>query len=188
MDHSYLKPLFGENGAAALTYDQFTAALDSSKDIKIGNLASGEYIAKSKYDAVVTERDTLKTGKAEADAKLVGYEPGWKDTVAKAQQEADAKVQAVLLRSAAMDALRASGCKDPALIYPTLDAAKLKLDGDKLLGIDEQIEASKKARPFAYEAAGSRVQVTAGTSPKAGAGMGSELDALYANNPYYKKH
>lgn len=187
MDYSYLKPLFGENGAAALTFDQFSAALDSSKDVKIGNLSSGEYIAKSKYDAVVTERDTLKTGKAEADAKLVGYEPGWKDTIAKAQKEADAKVQAVMLRSASLDALRASGCKDPALIYTTLDASKLKLDGDKVLGLDEQIEASKKARPFAYESAAGKVQVTAGTSPKAVMSAGSELDALYANNPYYKK-
>lgn len=186
-DYSYLKPLFGENGASALTYDQFTAALDGSKDIKIGNLSGGEYVAKGKYDALAAERDALKTSKAEADAKLAGYEPDWKDKVAGAQKEADAKVQAVLLRSAAVDALRASGCKDPALIYTTLDTSKLKLDGDKLLGIDEQIEASKKARPFAYESSAGHVQVTTGSHAKTDTGAGSELDALYANNPYYRK-
>jgi hypothetical protein len=108
-DYSYLKPLFGSDGTQALTFDQLSSALDSSKDVKIGNLASGEYVAKGKYDALVTERDTLKTGKAEADAKLTGYDPTWQDKVTAAQQQADAKVAEVLLRSAAVDGLRAAG-------------------------------------------------------------------------------
>ncbi|MGN0706761.1 MAG: phage scaffolding protein [Faecalibacterium sp.] len=186
-DYSYLKPLFGENGALALTYDQFTSALKDSKTVKIGNLSGGEYVATGKYDAVVAERDALKTSKAEADAKLVGYEPDWKDKVASAQKEAESKVQEVLLRAAAVDALRTAGCKDPALIYTTLDSSKLKLEGDKLTGIDEQIEASKKARPFAYETGTGHVQVTTGSHAKADTGAGGDLDALYANNPYYRK-
>ena len=196
-DYSFLKPLFGEDGSTALNYDQCAAALDAQKEIKVGNLSDGSYVAKGKYDAVVTERDTLRTGKAEADNKLAGYDPEWKTKAEAAQAEADAKVNAILLKNAALDALRGAGCKDPALAYGALDVSKLKLDGENIIGLTDQIEASKKAHPFLYdvEEDGKNTQqrgtfrVTTGSSGRAkGGGSGSdELDAIYANNPFYKK-
>ena len=34
-DYSFLKPLFGADGSKAVTYDQFTEALDAQKEIKV---------------------------------------------------------------------------------------------------------------------------------------------------------
>ena len=146
-DYSFLKPLFGADGSKAVTYDQFTEALDAQKEIKIGNLADGSYVAKGKFDAVVTERDTLKSGKEEADEKLAGYDPEWKTKAEAAQAEADAKVNAILLKNAALGALKSAGCKDPDLAFMALDASKLKLDGENVIGLNDQIGASKKAHP-----------------------------------------
>ena len=129
-DYSFLKPLFGADGSTALNFDQFSAALDAQKEIKVGNLADGSYVAKGKFDALVTERDTLKSSKEEADKKLAGYDPEWKTKADAAQAEADAKVNAILLKNAAMGALKDAGCKDPYLAFMALDASKLKLDGD----------------------------------------------------------
>ena len=134
-DYSFLKPLFGADGSKAVTYDQFTEALDAQKEIKIGNLADGSYVAKGKFDAVVTERDTLKSGKEEADKKLAGYDPEWKTKAEAAQAEADAKVNAILLKNAALGALKGAGCKDPDLAFMALDASKLKLDGENVIGL-----------------------------------------------------
>ncbi len=195
-DYSFLKPLFGEDGSTALNYDQFAAALDAQKEIKVGNLSDGSYVAKGKYDAVVTERDTLRTGKAEADNKLAGYDPEWKTKAEAAQAEADAKVNAILLKNAALDALRGAGCKDPALAYGALDVSKLKLDGESVIGLADQIEASKKAHPFLYDVEeddhttqrGS-LRVTTGSNGRTQAGSArGALDAIYANNPFYKKN
>lgn len=196
-DYSFLKPLFGADGSAALNYDQFAAALDAQKEIKIGNLADGAYVAKGRYDALETERNALKSAKEEADRKLTGYDPEWKNKAEAAQAEADAKVNAILLKNAALDALRGAGCKDPALAYGVLDVSKLKLDGENIIGLTDQIEASKKAHPFLYdvEEDGKNTQqrgtfrVTTGSSGRAQGG-GSDrdaLDAIYANNPFYKK-
>lgn len=196
-DYSFLKPLFGADGSTALNYDQFAAALDAQKEIKVGNLSDGSYVAKGKYDAVVTERDTLRTGKAEADNKLAGYDPEWKTKAEAAQAEADAKVNAILLKNAALDALRGAGCKDPALAYGALDVSKLKLDGESVIGLADQIETSKKAHPFLYDVEEDdhttqrgTFRVTTGSSGRAQGGGSARgaLDAIYANNPFYKKN
>lgn len=197
-DYSFLKPLFGADGSTALNFDQFSAALDAQKEIKVGNLADGSYVAKGKFDALVTERDTLKSSKEEADKKLAGYDPEWKTKADAAQAEADAKVNAILLKNAAMGALKDAGCKDPDLAFMALDASKLKLDGENVIGLNDQIEASKKAHPSLYdvEKDGKQTQqrgsfrVTTGSTGKAQP-TGSDhedLDRIYANNPFYKKN
>lgn len=189
-NYDFLKPLFGENAAAALTFDQFSAALEGNKEIKIGNLSGGEYVAKGKYDAIVAERDTLKEAKAAADEKLAGYDPEWKTKSERAQQAADKRVAEILLKSATVEKLRGAGCKDPELVYGTLDLERLKVDGDAVLGLTEQIEASRKARPFLYDSGDGGVTVTTGTNSRKGGGAAGAvqgyLDDFYKNNPFYK--
>ena len=174
-DYSFLKPLFGADGSTALNFDQFSAALDAQKEIKVGNLADGSYVARGKFDALVTERDTLKSSKEEADKKLAGYDPEWKTKADAAQAEADAKVNAILLKNAAIGALKDAGCKDPDLAFMALDASKLKLDGEKD-GKQTQQRGS--------------FRVTTGSTGKAQpTGSDQEdLDRIYANNPFYKKN
>lgn len=46
----YLKPIFGDK---TLTYAELEAALKDSKDVKLGNLASGQYVDKAKLDGKI---------------------------------------------------------------------------------------------------------------------------------------
>lgn len=48
----FLKSIFGD---AALTYDQLAEKLKGSTDVKLANLASGQYVDKGKFDAAQTE-------------------------------------------------------------------------------------------------------------------------------------
>ena len=47
----FLKQFFGENGEKALTYDDLQKALEGSKDVKIANLATGQWVDKGKFTA-----------------------------------------------------------------------------------------------------------------------------------------
>lgn len=47
----FLKQFFGDK---ALTYAELVKALEGSKEVKLGNLATGEYVGKGKYQAMET--------------------------------------------------------------------------------------------------------------------------------------
>ena len=51
----FLKTIFGDK---ALTYAELEAALKDSKEIKLGNLATGQYVDKAKLEGKITELDT----------------------------------------------------------------------------------------------------------------------------------
>lgn len=51
----FLKSIFGDQ---ALTYDQLAEKLKDNKDIKLANLATGQYVDKGKLDAKIIELDT----------------------------------------------------------------------------------------------------------------------------------
>ena len=56
-----LKALFGDE---ALTFEQFAEKVNNAADVKLGNLAGGQYVEKDKYE---------------------GYDPDWQDKVKQAQ-------------------------------------------------------------------------------------------------------
>lgn len=70
-----LKALFGDE---ALTFEQFAEKVNNAADVKLGNLAGGQYVEKDKYDDVSNQL-------ASANANLEGYDPDWQDKVKQAQ-------------------------------------------------------------------------------------------------------
>ncbi len=70
-----LKALFG---GEALTFEQFAEKVNNAADVKLGNLAGGQYVEKDKYDDVSNQL-------ASANANLEGYDPDWQDKVKQAQ-------------------------------------------------------------------------------------------------------
>lgn len=70
-----LKALFGNE---ALTFEQFAETVNNAADVKLGNLAGGQYVEKDKYDDVSNQL-------ASANANLEGYDPDWQDKVKQAQ-------------------------------------------------------------------------------------------------------
>lgn len=60
-----LKALFG---GEALTFEQFAEKVNNAADVKLDNLASGQYVEKDKYDDVSNQL-------ASVNANLEGYDP-----------------------------------------------------------------------------------------------------------------
>lgn len=66
-----LKALFGDE---ALTFEQFAEKVNNAADVKLGNLAGGQYIEKEKYDDVSKQ---LETANANLDmSKIAQGEDG----------------------------------------------------------------------------------------------------------------
>lgn len=66
-----LKELLGDAYKDGMTFDEINAAL---KDRKIVDLATGEYVGKGKFDAVVGERDKAIRERDEATLKVKDYD------------------------------------------------------------------------------------------------------------------
>ena len=58
-----LKALFG---GKALTFEQFAEKVNNAADVKLGNLAGGQYIEKDKYDDVSNQLASVNANFLEA--------------------------------------------------------------------------------------------------------------------------
>lgn len=147
-----LKALFGSD---ALTYEQLEGKLKDNKEVKLANLASGQYVDKKKFDDKVTELATATqtiTGLRDTVSKFDGVDI---DKLKKDAEDWEAKynadLAAVKLDSALNLALVEAKVKNPKLARAGLDMSIIKLDGDKLLGLSEQLEALKKSDGYLFE-------------------------------------
>lgn len=147
-----LKALFGSD---ALTWEQLEEKLKDNKEVKIANLAAGSYVDKRKYDDTVAElgtaNDTIK-GLRETVAKFDGVDV---DKLKKDASEWETKyntdIAAVKLDSAVNMALVAAKAKNPKLAKAALDMSVIKLDGDNLLGLTEQLDKLKESDSYLFE-------------------------------------
>lgn len=148
-----LKALFGTD---ALTYEQLEAKLKDNKEVKLANLASGSYVDKRKFDDKVAELTTANetiTGLRETVAKFDGVDVEKLKNDAKAwETKYNTDLAAVKLDSAVSMALVEAKAKNPKLARAALDMSVIKLDGDKLLGLNDQLEALKKSDAYLFDA------------------------------------
>lgn len=146
----FLKEILGEE-----LYAQVAAKLEGNKDVKLANLATGEYVSKSKYVdelAVKDKRiqelaDTIKNFEGVDVKQLQTDVENWKT---KYNQD----LESARLDSAIQLAIAKSGTLSEKALMGLLDKDKIKLDKDgKLTGLDEQLEAIKKEDSFLFKAA-----------------------------------
>jgi len=148
----FLKSIFGDQ---ALTYDQLAEKLKDNKDIKLANLASGQYVDKAKLDAKISElnaanqtikelQDTVKKFDGVDIEKL-------KSDLAAAQQKYDADIGKLKLDFALETALMANKARNTKAVKALLNLDEIKLDGEKLLGLDTQLEKLKKEAEFLFD-------------------------------------
>ena len=148
----YLKPIFGEG---ALTFDEFIKKLGENKEIKLANLADGKYVDKQKLDDKVTELSTAN--KTIADLQTAVKKFDGVDVDKLNQQIADLNekytndTSALKLDSALNMALVGAKAKNPKLAKAALDMSVIKLDGDKLLGFEEQLEKLKESDGYLFD-------------------------------------
>lgn len=138
----FLKELFG---GGALTYEQLAQAA-KDKGIQAVNAAGGAYVPKADLDHAQGQVTTLTARLGEADKKLEGYDPTWKDKAEAAQKELeDQQFDFALER-----ALAAAKPRNAKALLPFLDRDRLSLAGGEVIGLDKQLEALKKGADTAF--------------------------------------
>lgn len=147
-----IKELFG---AEALTWEQFEAKLKDNKEVKIANLASGGYVDKKKFDDKVTElttaNDTIK-GLRETISKFDGVDVDkLKKDAADWETKYNTDIEGLRLTNDVNMEIIAKKGKNPKLIMAALDMSKVKRDGEKILGLSEQLEALQKSDSYLFE-------------------------------------
>lgn len=147
-----LKALFGTD---ALTFEQLEEKLKDNKEIKLANLAAGSHVDKRKYDDNVAElakaNETIK-GLRETVSKFDGVDvEGLKKSAKDWEDKYNTDIAAVKLDSAVNLALVGSKAKNPKLARAALDMSVIKLDGEKLLGFNEQIDKLKESDAYLFD-------------------------------------
>lgn len=147
-----LKELFGED---ALTYAQLEEKLKDNKDVKLANLATGHYVDKKKYEDKVTELTTAQNtimGLQDTVKKFDGIDvEGLKQKATDLENKYNTDIAAVKLDSAVNLALVEAKAKNPKLTKGALDMSLIKLDGDKLIGLSEQLENLKETDAYLFD-------------------------------------
>lgn len=147
-----LKALFGTE---ALTWEQLEEKLKDNKEVKIANLASGQYVDKKKLEEKVSELATAQatiTGLQDTVKKFDGVDiEKLKKDAADWETKYNTDIAAMKLDSAVNVALLEAKVKNPKLARAGLDMSLVKLDGEKLLGLSEQLEALKKSDGYLFE-------------------------------------
>lgn len=125
----YIKKLFGEK---AMTYDEFATAVHGCKELKLANLAEGQYVDRSKYAQVESQLSDLKA-KHEADTKAFGEQLG--------AQKKNACLELALTKAQAKNLTAAKAL---------LKLDEIKLEGDGLTGLEEQLQTVMSENPFLF--------------------------------------
>ena len=127
--------------------------------------------AKKKLEADIDERDKqLEQLKAAAGAneELKKQIETLQAENKKAGEEWQAKMAQMQLDYAIERALTVAKAKNPKAVKALLDLEKVKLDGDKLLGLEDQLKTIQQSDPYLFGESG---KVGSGTNPP-GAGTG----------------
>ena len=151
-----LKALFGTE---ALTWEQLEEKLKDNKDVKIANLAAGGYVDKRKFDDRVdvlsselnTANETIK-GLKETVSKFDGVDlDGLKKSVTDWENKYNNDIAALKLDNAVTMALVGAKAKNPKLAKAALDMSVIKLDGENLSGLSEQLDKLKESDGYLFE-------------------------------------
>lgn len=146
-----LKALFGSD---ALTFEQLEEKLKDNKEIKLANLASGLYIDKKKFEDKVNELTTANqtiTDLQNAAKKFDGVDVDkLKTDFANLETKYNTDIEAARVDALLTETLIDAKARNPRMLKKMLDMSVIKRDGEKLLGVTEQIESLKKSDAYAF--------------------------------------
>ena len=147
-----LKALFGSE---ALTFEQLEEKLKDNKEVKLANLAGGQYVDKKKYEDTEGELTTAKNTIKELQDTVKKFDgvdvEALKTRASELENKYNSDLAAVKLDSAIDFALVREKARNPKLVKAALDTSIIKLDGDKLVGLSEQIAALKENEGYLFD-------------------------------------
>lgn len=151
-----LKELLGEE-----LYNQVT---EKAGDNKIAVVSDGSFIPKEKFDDVNKQKNDYKKQVEERDKQLTDLKEKasgneemqqqiqqLQDDNKKLQEDYEAQMQQQQFDYALKDELSANKVRNPKAVKALLDTETIKLDGDKLLGLEEQLKGIKESDPYLFE-------------------------------------
>lgn len=147
-----LKALFGSD---ALTFEQLEEKLKDNKEVKLANLASGNYVDKKKFDDKASELDTANrtiTDLQNAAKKFDGVDVDkLKTDFANLETKYNTDIEAARIDSLLTEELVSAKARNPRMLKKMLDMSVIKRDGEKLLGVAEQLDNLKKSDAYAFD-------------------------------------
>lgn len=134
------------------------------KEANLEDVAEGAYIPKARFDQVNTEAKDYKKQVTERDKQLSDLKNEFKDAAglkvkveeleaANKQKDTDYQDQLNRLKfdNALEQALKGTKAKNTKALKALLDLEKVKLDGDTLLGLEDQVTSLKKEHEYLFE-------------------------------------
>lgn len=150
-----LKELLGE--------ELYQQVVGKAGDKKIAVVSDGNWFPKEKFDAVNDDNKELKTQLKSRDTQLDDLKKTAKDSadltaeIDRLKQEntdKDTEYQEKLnkqkLDAKLNEALHGAKAKNPKAVKALLDSEKIKLDGETLLGLDDQLSALKESDAYLF--------------------------------------
>ncbi|CBZ04133.1 MULTISPECIES: phage scaffolding protein [Clostridium] len=157
---AHIKDIIGEEAFNALSEDK-RKELDK-KDFE--DVSSGSFISKTRFDQVNEQAKEYRKQVGERDKQINNLKEEYKDVDGlkeKVEQlELDNKTQKetyekqlsdIAFNNALEKGLGAFSIKDKKLIMTLIDKDKLKVDGDNVIGLKEQIEPLKTSHEYLFD-------------------------------------
>ncbi|MCF0120786.1 MAG: phage scaffolding protein [Oscillospiraceae bacterium] len=146
-----LREIFGNR---ALTWEEFERELGKADGLKLANLADGEYVGKSKFDANRAELIKANAVIRELQERVDTFGGADIDTLRGELEELRRRyeddIAAARLDTLVNTALAASGAINPRLARSAINMAAVTLDGDRAVGLDAEIESLRKSDPYLF--------------------------------------
>lgn len=145
----FLKELLGED-----LYNQVADKLKGhEKDVKLANLATGDYVSKQKYDDDLKERDTKIADLSKKVQNFDGVDvKKLQDDVKEWETKYNSDIKEERRNSAIKLAVAKAGARSEKALMGMLDMDSIKLGDDgKITGLDEQIAQIKKDDAFLFK-------------------------------------
>ena len=104
--------------------------------------------------ALTAERDGLKMQLSEANEKLAGYDPEWKNKAAQAAEEAEKKIAELTYNHAAersVDGVKFSSESAKRAFLSDLKSKSFPMQDGKILGFDDFLKEYRNSDPGAFE-------------------------------------
>ena len=146
------------------TYKAVASELEG-KDVKLADLSKGEYVSKSKYDALETQLNNTQTLLTDTSAKLetamqnAGDNEALRQEIEKIKNTNQTNLDNLkheyenkLKVSAVMAEITKAGANDPADILPHINMDAVTVSDKGFVGLAEQLDAVKSAKPYLFKA------------------------------------
>lgn len=154
-----IKDIIGEEAYKALPDDK-KKELDK-QDFE--DISEGKYVPKSRFDQVNEQAKEYKKQVGERDTQISNLKDEFKDAAGLKEKveelegknktitdDYEKKLSDIAFNNALEKGLGAFNVKDKKLIMALIDNDKLKVDGDSIIGLKEQLEPLQKSHEYLF--------------------------------------